>query len=945
MILSTNRENPYIIGRPIDKKELFFGRDNLFNYIGANLNNRAQVILLKGQPRIGKSSVLFQIPNFVGGNRFVFVYFDLQDKASLTIAEVLEKLAIEIIRNFQLEQDNIKPPLKTDLEANAEIFSEIFLPQVFQNLGEKNLVLLLDEFDILSNDNPASATEDFLPYLQSIISSHQQLCIIPVVVSQLDNMKNLLKLFKGAPHQEIGLLDNKGATELITQPRKGVPENQSEGVRLKYQPDAIAAILELSAGHPYFTQIICFHIFQEAENNSQVSSVDVDKIVDRAIESAEAGLAWFRDGLQIPERVIFSAVAEAQRIATIKPSQVLKNPLTLLKEYGVVPTESLLQAADRLVTWGFLEENSELPLEKVPTYKVKVELVRRWLLKRHSLRKEIQELEKLSPEANSIYESVTDLLQESVTVTDVIASCKQVLKINPNHFKALLKLAETYLEVEDFSKAAESYQRGYKVNPIQAEDGLVKSLLGYGERLMEERKWERAKKQFQEVLNLDPENTLAHEKLIEIKRTKRNPFTVGQPVAPERFVGRENLIAIAFEQIDKRSNLAIWGGPGTGKTSFLNLLTSEQVWQSQNQNIELSTAVIVHLNCQEINPFMPATFWRRIISLIREETESNTVLQSITKQLLKKQNLTKDHVRSILKKIGEQNKFVVLLLDDYDATFHSHPQYTETDVEKFLSECSNLAYHSSERKYFSMIVTSLRELNETGYSLTLERYRWSNIYLFQQLKPLNKNEVNTLFDELEMTSKLREAIEEVAGGNPTLLQTAGFILYEKRRSGETITAEVFARDFVTATENFFKDIWQLANKLEQTLLMLIALSKLAGRVENTRYDLGDINNIFSKKERELNHLEKWGVIKRTTEQEKTVYLFDSTIMEWWVIKEIENTDVEEIKQRQKVFLNLMTRQQVEQVGNAINYLSENKEAIKSVLKWMGKLAEYFAKFF
>ena len=175
MISLTNRKNPYIIGCPIYKKELFFGRDSLFNDIDANLNNSAKVILLHGQRRIGKSSVLSQIPNFVGGDKFVFVEFDLQEKAKLTLAEVLEKLATEIMSKLQLKQDNIKIPLKIDLEANAENFSEKFLPQVFQNLGDKNLVLLLDEFDVLSNYDPASAIEHFFPYLQSIISEHQQL--------------------------------------------------------------------------------------------------------------------------------------------------------------------------------------------------------------------------------------------------------------------------------------------------------------------------------------------------------------------------------------------------------------------------------------------------------------------------------------------------------------------------------------------------------------------------------------------------------------------------------------------------------------------------------------------------------------------------------------------------------------------------------------------------
>ena len=79
----------------------------------------------------------------------------------------------------------------------------------------------------------------------------------------------------------------------------------------------------------------------------------------------------------------------------------------------------------------------------------------------------------------------------------------------------------------------------------------------------------------------------------------RNPFKVGQPVPPESFVGRQSLIDIAFDQINNRSNLAIWGGPGMGKTSFLNLLKSEEVWQSQE--IDPSQAIIVYLNCLEID--------------------------------------------------------------------------------------------------------------------------------------------------------------------------------------------------------------------------------------------------------------------------------------------------------------------------------------------------------
>ena len=102
--------------------------------------------------------------------------------------------------------------------------------------------------------------------------------------------------------------------------------------------------------------------------------------------------------------------------------------------------------------------------------------------------------------------------------------------------------------------------------------------------------------------------------------------------------------------------------------------------------------------------------------------------------------------------------------------------------------------------------------------------------------------------------------------------------------------------------------------------------------------MSDISIIFSQKERELMNLEERYVIQRTAEQENTNYSFTSTIMEWWVIKEIENTNTEELKERELVFLKFMSRKQVDKVKDVINYLLEHKETVKSIAKWVGKLA-------
>ncbi|NEP46739.1 MAG: ATP-binding protein, partial [Okeania sp. SIO2H7] len=368
---------------------------------------------------------------------------------------------------------------------------------------------------------------------------------------------------------------------------------------------------------------------------------------------------------------------------------------------------------------------------------------------------------------------------------------------------------------------------------------------------------------------------------------------------PERFVGRENEIAIAFDQILTRSNLALWGGSGIGKTSFLELLASREIWQLQGY--DPSNAIIVYLNCLGIYPFVASTFWREILKLIKEQLETEVFYRSNIDTLIAKAEVTKDDVGQILKKIGEANQFLLLLLDDYDATLRPHPKYTENDIKNFLSECRNLAYHSQERRYLSVIVTSSRRLTEISPNLTPENSPWYNHYLFQPLKPFTDNEAAILLAGMPMTPSMRDGIREIAGGHPALLQNAGFLLYSKRRSGPMPDVETYVRDFLTATEQYFQGTWQLANELEQTLLMLIALSNLKGRLQKTRYDLGDISIIFSQRERELNELEQRGVIIRSFAEEKTNYSFASSLMEWWVIKEIENSTTKHCSNGKKCF--------------------------------------------
>ncbi|MBD1215142.1 MAG: ABC transporter substrate-binding protein [Dolichospermum circinale Clear-D4] len=371
MITSNLHRNPYIIGRPIDYRESLFGRESIFQLVQENLQQSQQLLLLYGQRRIGKSSIILSIPQQLAElNEFVFVTFDLSFYSQQPWSIILAALAQAIVDNLELET-SISPPTTTELELEINIFERQFLPQVYQQLENRNLVLLLDEFDaLISQDLESSAIETFIKKifrsLSEITKRNNKLFIVVSIGEHLASTLNILKIFEDVPKIEIGLLDKDSTKELITKPAQGV---------LEYEEEAIKAIFNLSAGHPYCTQIICFAIFSRAreKNSFKITSADVEIIVDTAIEIGEAGLSWFWDVFSIPEQVVFSAIAQAQETG--------QDYLKLLKIQGIDAKNQLInQARKQLLDNGFLDATGE---------KIKVELVRRWIIKRYPLQDQI----------------------------------------------------------------------------------------------------------------------------------------------------------------------------------------------------------------------------------------------------------------------------------------------------------------------------------------------------------------------------------------------------------------------------------------------------------------------------------------------------------------------------------------------------------------------------
>ncbi|MCL2930036.1 MAG: ATP-binding protein [Trichodesmium sp. MAG_R01] len=357
--------NPYVFGRPIHEKKQLFGRYKDVQRIKDNITkNDIKISLLHVQRRIGKTSLITCLPQFFTEeeNGVKFVPFSFQGYKDKPIPEILNYLADEIAGTIQLTKE------VRDKANNTHNFFELFLPTVIDQLSGQKLVLLLDEFDVL--EEKGNKGKKLFDNLKKAVNEQKKLFAILVFGRPLKDMKYLERFLQEERQEtiEVGLLNDEGTKDLIVKPLERI---QSV---FRYEPSAIHRIWELSAGHPSLTQLLCSNVFVHCRNKQQsvVRKDDVDSILSQAMEEGQAILQGFLEPLSNIEELFFFAVAEAQEKGT-DPLKILK----ITQRTTITPAD-LMPAEKRLIELGFVEKNGK-------RLKIKVELVRLWLIEKNPL--------------------------------------------------------------------------------------------------------------------------------------------------------------------------------------------------------------------------------------------------------------------------------------------------------------------------------------------------------------------------------------------------------------------------------------------------------------------------------------------------------------------------------------------------------------------------------
>ena len=279
--------SPYVTGSPLEPQHghsVFYGREELIATISRQIETHGNVVLLEGNRRAGKTSILKHLEGRSAIPGWLAVYCSLQGaegdshavgvptaevfrEVARSIAAALTTLRIEVpLPNGQVLAAG-KPALGVARACREGIGAESpfadfrdYLEGVLAVLEPLNLglVLMLDEFDKLQEGIDNGVTSPQVPEnIRFLIQSYPKFSAILTGSRRLKRLREEYwsALYGLGTNIPVTALDPESARKVVVEPVFD---------RLTFSQEAVDRVIEVTARHPYLMQCLCNRVFDYA---------------------------------------------------------------------------------------------------------------------------------------------------------------------------------------------------------------------------------------------------------------------------------------------------------------------------------------------------------------------------------------------------------------------------------------------------------------------------------------------------------------------------------------------------------------------------------------------------------------------------------------------------------------------------------------------------------
>lgn len=325
--LRTERYNPFITAGPV-RDEAFYGRTRELHDLYRHIQRQENVMLV-GERRMGKSSLLFQLKQRLK-LPFVAVLIDLQafpGQAESLLNGVIQQTVDALLREGLLSSERWEKFSLTYARDFVKAL-ESMVDEAKEKLKDIKIVLILDEAErLLHAESQAAgvlrATLQMNQHIVAVIAMSNEAAIQPEagITSPLFNIFMRITLRP---------LTKDDTETLIREP--------SKHIGVSYEPAAISRIYELSGGVPYYAQALGAEIIDivNEEKKNKVCLEDVDKLLPDLLERLSTSLHYTLHPLNEAEREVLSMIVNGESLKDVRKQSIrdLENKQMIVKENG-----------------------------------------------------------------------------------------------------------------------------------------------------------------------------------------------------------------------------------------------------------------------------------------------------------------------------------------------------------------------------------------------------------------------------------------------------------------------------------------------------------------------------------------------------------------------------------------------------------------------------------
>jgi tetratricopeptide (TPR) repeat protein len=397
-------ENPYATyakGGTVENREMFYGRDELITNIANSIRSarsESKAVIIYGQKRAGKSSILYHLRQALASDPDLLI-LDVDNIGSLLdvrSAPFLHQILWRILRKLQWAiEDEVdergRSPLEVPFPDDTKfyqhpspmtLFDEMF--EVFKRAAARaedwrsaRLVVVIDEFSYIYNHIMSGRIpEEFMQIWKALL---QRNLFNAVMVGQ-DVMPRFRQRFPNefgtSQDVRVTYLKQQDAVKLIDDPlRIGGKHGES-----RFREKAIERIYDLSAGSPFYIQIICDRLvdYMNMHHARLVTEADVEQVKNELARGTNR-LGW--DDF---DNLLSSGDTSDEAISVEDAKKVL-TAIAINTRLGVCDRESVVSvvsgtkaSVDDIL--DDLVKRDVIELQQRRNYRIQVELFKEWLL-------------------------------------------------------------------------------------------------------------------------------------------------------------------------------------------------------------------------------------------------------------------------------------------------------------------------------------------------------------------------------------------------------------------------------------------------------------------------------------------------------------------------------------------------------------------------------------